>query len=147
MPPTTPPAVGRLSFEVSFPPSAHGGPITGRVFVMSHARRPRAAAADRPHRRAVLRPRCRASRAGAPATIDGTDLGTPVADMAEIPPGDYWVQAFVNVYSEFKRADGHVLWMHDDQWEGQNWNRSPGNIYGAPRRSTSIRSAGARSSS
>src|ERR1039458_8143946 len=21
--------------------------------------------------------------------------------------------------------------MHDDQWEGQNWSRSPGNIYGA----------------
>ena len=44
------------------------------------------------------------------------------------------MQPFVNVYSEFKRADGHVLWMHDDQWEGQNWIRSPGNIYGAPQR-------------
>ena len=52
--------------------------------------------------------------------------------MADLPAGDYWVQPFVNVYSEFKRADGHVLWMHDDQWEGQNWLRSPGNIYGAP---------------
>ena len=40
----------------------------------------------------------------------------------------------MNVYSEFKRADGHVLWMHDDQWEGQNWSRSPGNIYGAPQK-------------
>ena len=37
----------------------------------------------------------------------------------------------VNVYSEFKRADGHVLWMHDDQWEGQNWKTSPGNMYSA----------------
>lgn len=33
----------------------------------------------------------------------------------------HWIQPFVNVYSEFKRSDGHVLWMHDDQWEGQNW--------------------------
>ena len=39
------------------------------------------------------------------------------------------MQAIVNVYSEFKRADGHVVWMHDDQWEGQHWNRSPGNLY------------------
>ena len=38
--------------------------------------------------------------------------------MSEIPPGEYFVQAMVNVYSEFKRADGHVVWMHDDQWEG-----------------------------
>ena len=32
-PPPTRPA-GRLSFEVSFPPGAHSGPVTGRVFVM-----------------------------------------------------------------------------------------------------------------
>jgi hypothetical protein len=31
-----------------------------------------------------------------------------------LPPGDYFVQAFVNVYSAFKRADGHTVWMHDD---------------------------------
>ena len=47
---------------------------------------------------------------------------------AILPAGDYYVQGFVNVYSEFRRADGHVLWMHDDQWEGQRWNRSPGNM-------------------
>ena len=37
----------------------------------------------------------------------------------------------VVVYTEFHRADGHVVWMHDDQWEGQRWNRSPGNLYSA----------------
>ena len=61
--------------------------------------------------------------------IDESDLGTPVPSLDEIPPGDYYVQGFVNVYSEFRRADGHVVWMHDDQWEGQHWNRSPGNLY------------------
>ena len=38
------------------------------------------------------------------------------------------------MYSEFRRADGHVLWMHDDQWEGQQWRRSPGNLYSAVQR-------------
>jgi len=42
----------------------------------------------------------------------------------------------VNVYSEFRRADGHVLWMHDDQWEGQRWNVSPGNLYSLPQKVT-----------
>ena len=60
-----------------------------------------------------------------------TDLGTPVASLNDLPPGDYFVQGFVNVYSEFKRADGHAVWMHDDQWEGQHWNSSPGNLYSA----------------
>ncbi|MGC2404735.1 MAG: alpha/beta hydrolase-fold protein, partial [Acidobacteriaceae bacterium] len=45
-----------------------------------------------------------------------------------------YVQAMINVYSEFRRADGHTLWMHDDQWEGQRWQRSPGNLYSKPLR-------------
>ena len=35
----------------------------------------------------------------------------------------------MNVYTEFHRADGHVLWAHLDQGEGQQFNRSPGNLY------------------
>ncbi len=119
-------------FEISFPASAHAGPITGRAFVMISR-------VDSPD------PRLQISRIGVPffghdieklgpgqaAVIDATDLGTPVESIAEIPPGVYWVQAFINIYSEFRRADGHVVWMHDDQWEGQRWNRSPGNLYSA----------------
>src|SRR5881392_4354184 len=67
--------------------------------------------------------------AGTPGVIDGTTLGYPVASLKEIPAGDYYVQGLLNVYSEFHRADGHTLWLHDDQWEGQNWGRSPGNMY------------------
>jgi hypothetical protein len=125
-----PPAAGRLSFEISFPKGAHAGSITGRVFVMISRTNDR-------------EPRLQIGRNGAPffgrdveglrpeqpAVIDATDLGSPVSSLTEIPPGEYYVQAMVNVYSEFKRADGHVLWMHDDQWEGQHWNRSPGNLY------------------
>ena len=64
-------------------------------------------------------------------SIDGSDLGTPLESINDIPAGDYYVQAVVVVYSEFRRADGHVLWMHDDQWEGQRWNRAPGTLYSA----------------
>src|SRR5579862_692506 len=117
-------------FEISFPASAHPGAITGRVYLMI-------ASKNDPE------PRLQIGRTGAPffgrdveklapgqaAVIDATDLGSPVASLTEIPAGDYQVQAFINIYSEFKRADGHTVWMHDDQWEGQHWNRSPGNLY------------------
>ena len=63
------------------------------------------------------------------AVIDETDLGTPIESLRDLPAGDYYVQGFVNVYSEFKRADGHTVWMHDDQWEGQQFQISPGNLY------------------
>lgn len=120
-------------FEISFPTAAHPAPITGRVYVMiSHRNDPE--------------PRLQIGRLGNPffgrdvenlapgasATIDSSDLGSPVVSLSEIPPGDYWVQAVVNVYSEFRRSDGHVVWMHDDRWEGQHWARSPGNLYSVP---------------
>jgi hypothetical protein len=119
-----------LRFEVSYPASANPGPVTGRVFVMIA-------------RKSEPEPRLQIGRTGVPffgrdiealpagkaAIIDATDLGSPVESLNDLPPGDYVVQAVVNVYSEFRRADGHVLWMHDDQWEGQQWNRSPGNLY------------------
>ena len=122
----------QTKFEIRVPASVRTEPLTGRVYVIitrDSTRDPRTMVArvGTPlfgHDVERLAP-------GAPAYVDGMDLGTPVFDMADIPAGDYWIQPFVNAYSEFKRADGHVLWMHDDQWEGQNWSRSPGNIYGA----------------
>jgi hypothetical protein len=35
----------------------------------------------------------------------------------------------LNVYTQVHRKDGHTIWVHMDQWEGQQWNRSPGNFY------------------
>ena len=128
-------ASGEQRFEVSFPSAVHEEALTGRIYVMIS-------------RTAEREPRLQIGRTGVPffgrdvvnllpgepGIIDATDLGTPVASLRDIPAGDYYVQAFVNVYSEFRRADGHVIWMHDDRWEGQHWNRSPGNLYSAVER-------------
>jgi len=121
---------GATRFRVSFPASAVAEPITGRVYAMISATDD-------------LEPRLQVGRTGVPffghdvealapgawADIDGTELGFPVDRMADLPAGDYYVQGVVNRYSEFPRADGHTLWMHDDQWEGQHWRTSPGNLY------------------
>jgi hypothetical protein len=121
-------------FEIIFPREAHGEPVTGRVFVIIS-------------RTAEPEPRFQVRNTGVPffgrdvegldpgevAVIDNSDLGYPVESLDKIPPGSYFVQAFVNIYTEFRRADGHVVWMHEDRWEGQNWRRSPGNLYSEPR--------------
>jgi hypothetical protein len=118
-----------LQFHISFPSSAHAEPITGRVFVML------AKTND-------VEPRFQIGRTGVPffgrditklapgdaAVIDASDLGSPIESLRDLPPSDYFIQAMISVYSEFRRADGHVVWMHDDQWEGQFWPRSPGNL-------------------
>ena len=56
------------------------------------------------------------------------------SDLAEVPPGEYFVQALLHVYETFHRADGHVVKLPMDNGEGQQWNRSPGNLYSKPRK-------------
>ncbi len=109
-------------FEIVVPEALRADPLTGRVYVMiarTDSREPRlqiGRTGEPFFGRDVedLGP-------GQPAVIDGTDLGWPVEKLGDLPPGDYYVQGFVNVYSEFNRADGHVVWTHDDQWEGQHF--------------------------
>ena len=75
-------------------------------------------------------------RAGSEVTLrDGPDLfGYPLKTLAEIPPGEYWLQALLNVYTRFDRADGRVVEMHDETGEGQDLWRSPGNAISSPMR-------------
>lgn len=54
------------------------------------------------------------------------------ATLRQLPAGEYTVQAVLNVYTQVTRADGHTLWVHWDQGEGQHWNISPGNLVSEP---------------
>ena len=123
-------AKARLKFYVSIPDSLYTEPLTGRMFVII-------AKDDR------REPRFQVGRTGTPfwgvdveglkagekAIIDEDEIGSPLESISDIPPGEYFIQAVFNKYSRFDRADGHTVWMHKDQWEGQSWKRSPGNIY------------------
>ncbi len=66
---------------------------------------------------------------GAPVVVDRTAPGYPVADVEDLPAGEYRVQAMLHVYTTFDRSDGHTIKAPMDQWEGQNWRISPGNLY------------------
>lgn len=70
-------------------------------------------------------------RPGQKAYLDDSAPGYPPIGLREIPPGDYFAQAVLNVYTRFNRSDGHAIWAHMDQWEGQHWNQSPGNLVSA----------------
>lgn len=53
--------------------------------------------------------------------------GYPLNDFAELEAGMYYVQAFLNVYTTFPRADGHTVRMHLNSGAGQSVWRAPGN--------------------
>jgi hypothetical protein len=70
--------------------------------------------------------------AGRIIPVDPATPGAPEKTLGDLAPGDYVVQAVCNQLTEFHRADGHVIRAHQDQWEGQNFARSPGNRFSAP---------------
>ncbi|HZY35856.1 MAG TPA: alpha/beta hydrolase-fold protein [Mucilaginibacter sp.] len=121
---------GKLEFKISFPAAVSSQPLTGRMFL----------AISRTNN---VEPRYQVGRYGTQffgvdfenlqpsndVVVDGSILGYPINDLKDVPPGEYYVQAVLNKYTEFKRSDGHTLWMHNDQWEGQDWRVSPGNLY------------------
>jgi hypothetical protein len=119
--------------EISFPASAHHEPVTGMVYLaISRDNQQTPIEETSPTGVPLFSHYVENLAPGAAVALTASDRGYPVSSLRDIPAGDYWVQPFVNVYTRFPRADGHVLWMHMDQWEGQNWKRSPGNLYGNP---------------
>lgn len=69
---------------------------------------------------------------GAAVIVDDAVVGWPARSLRDIPPGDYFVQALLNRYETFHRADGHTIKMPMDQGEGQHWDQKPGNFYSKP---------------
>ena len=119
--------------EISFAASARHEPVTGMVYLaLSRDNRESPIEQTSPTGVPLFSHYVENLAPGAAVTLTSADRGYPIASLRDVPAGDYWVQPFVNVYTRFPRADGHVVWMHMDQWEGQNWKRSPDNIYGTP---------------
>ena len=135
--------------EISFAAAARAEPVTGMVYLAISRDNQTAARSSRPTRRRAALLDVSSSSCGPAPRRRSTrgDRGHPVASLRDIPAGDYWVQPFVNVYTRFPRADGHTVWLHMDQWEGQNWKRSPGqplrrageDARSIPRRATPIK--------
>lgn len=124
-------------FEVRFPSAAHAYAITGRAFVIitrDNREEPRFQVGARYMGCPFFGVDIDELPSGAAAVIDGNTLGYPATSLKDIPAGDYYVQAFINIYTQFHRADGHTIWAHMDQWEGQSMFSSPGNLYSESQR-------------
>ncbi len=117
--------------EIVFSKDARSEPVTGMVYVAisrDNARTP--IDQTSPTGVPLFSRYVEALAPGSAATITSENRGHPVQSLRDLPAGEYWMQPFVNVYTRFSRADGHTVWLHNDQWEGQNWKRSPGNLFG-----------------
>lgn len=119
------------AFHISFTQSAHPEPITGRVILVLSKQQqpePRYQAGSYFQSAPFWGKDVSQLEPGATVTVDTAALGYPVDNLRDLPEGDYYLQAVMNVYTHFKRADGHEMWLPMDHWEGQHFNQSPGNL-------------------
>ena len=124
------------SFEISFPSNVSRAALDGRLLLLFSQRNdtePRFHVVNRRSPQPFFGMNVEQFTAGQPIRFDESASGYPVESLAQLPAGDYIVQAVLHVYTTFHRSDGHVVKLPMDHWEGQNWNRSPGNLYSVPR--------------
>jgi hypothetical protein len=119
--------------EISFAKEARAEAVTGMVYVaVSRENRRTPIEQTSPTGVPLFSHYVEGLAPGAAVAITSDDRGQPLRSLRDLPAGEYWMQPFVNVYTRFPRADGKTVWLHNDQWEGQDWKRSPGNLFGDP---------------
>ncbi|HZD93213.1 MAG TPA: hypothetical protein VE133_03105, partial [Candidatus Sulfotelmatobacter sp.] len=124
-------AASSITFKITLP-ATQAEPMTGRVFVIiarAGDPEPRLQVGSWRSRTELIGIDVQGLGPGQTVTLDALALGFPFKSVRELPPGDYYVQALFNIYTHFQRSDGHTLWGHLDQWEGQQFNKSPGNLF------------------
>ena len=123
-------------FAVSFPRERSATPLDGRVLLLvstDSTREPRFQIGYATETQQVFGVDVDGLAPGQPAVVDERAFGFPLRSLREVPKGRYWVQAVLNRYETFRRADGHVVKLPPDRGEGQHWNTKPGNLYSTAR--------------
>jgi hypothetical protein len=69
-----------------------------------------------------------------PGVFDTRVFGYPRTSLADIPRGDYWVQAVLHPYETYRLSDGHTVELPPDRGEGQQWDRAPGSPMSRPKK-------------
>jgi hypothetical protein len=125
------------TFAVTFPAAKSAAPIDGRVILLlsrDFTREPRShVGAEQQLASPYLFGKNVTGMKGGQAVVVGDEaFGWPARHLSAVPEGDYYVQAVLNRYEVFHRADGRTLSLPPDQGEGQHWDSKPGNLYSKP---------------
>lgn len=128
----------KLRFEISFPDSLSIQPLDGHILLgisTDPSSEPRFQLREEQAFSAqFFGLDVDAWKPGTTAVLDSTALGYPLVCLDQLPAGDYYVQAVLNIYETFHRSDGHTVELPPDKGEGQKWNSKPGNLFNKPLR-------------
>jgi hypothetical protein len=122
------PAVfAKTQFSVSIDKAVLSGPVSGRLILVLSRH-------ETPEPRLLIAPDAMpmfgvdVDHLESAAIIGPEAVGQPVDSIDQIPAGDYYAEAVLNVYKDYHRSDGHTVWVHFDM-DGRTFQVSPGNLY------------------
>jgi hypothetical protein len=130
-------AVAAPKFSISFPKERSATPLDGRLLLLlstDPSAEPRKQIDDTPRTQIVFGIDVDSLAPGRDAIVDESAHGYPIRSLAQLPPGEYNVQAVLHRYETFHRADGRTVKLPMDRGEGQRWNLAPGNLFSKPRK-------------
>ncbi len=126
-----------LTFSISYPEKFGTEGFDGRVLLLiahNDGREPRFQLNDNDNTGLVYGINVENWKPGEVASIDDDVFGYPIQSIANIPPGEYYVQAMLHKYETFNLSTGKTVKLPMDQGEGQHWNISPKNLYSTPKK-------------
>ena len=126
-------------FVVQIPSDMADVEVNGRMFVMlsvDNSAEPRFQISDGPNTQLLFGIDVEGASPGDNITVGAEAFGYPIERLADVPEGEYFVQALFHKYEVFHRGDGHTVIMPMDRGEGQHWNLAPGNRYSTPKKMT-----------
>jgi hypothetical protein len=125
----------KLKFAVSFSAEKSKTPLDGRILLLvsnDGTAEPRFQISDAATTQLIFGVDVNGLAPGQDALVDASAFGYPLRSIADLPAGEYFVQALLNRYETYHRADGHTVKLPPDKGEGQRWNTKPGNFYSTP---------------
>jgi hypothetical protein len=128
---------GAQAVSVSFPAGQSAKALDGRLLLLlsnDPSEEPRMQIDDTPRSQMVFGVTVDGMKPGQSIVVGDSAAGYPVRKLSEVPAGDYTVQAVLDVYETFHRADGKTIKLSPDRGEGKHWNIAPGNLYSKPRK-------------
>ena len=133
------PAAASPRFSISFPKEQSTGALDGRLLLVlstDPSAEPRMQVDDSVSTQMIFGMDVDGMQPGESVVVDDRAFGYPVRSLADVKPGEYYVQAVLHLYETFHRSDGRTLKLPMDRGEGQHWNLAPGNLYSTAQKVT-----------
>lgn len=127
-------SVAQTQFSVAFPKSK-GTTFDGRLMLFlakDNKSEPRFQVSDDADSQLLFGQNVDAWAADKPTIVGNSAFGYPMKSLANVPAGEYWVQALLHKYETFKLKTGYTVKLPMDRGEGQNYRTAPGNLYSKP---------------